>query len=385
MEKYLDLLPSFVDRIRKIREIFISNIVFIGQVPAPTFHERRRAECLVERLSDGGADECVIDDYGNPIGVIQGGGAERTSIFIVAHLDTFSETLVDRHYEVTDKTIIGEGVSDNSAAVGVLASLPEIFRRLGLGFTSDIVLVAPNQSLGRGNLRGIRQLLKTWPAPIRAAICLETVALGRLNYYSSGMIRGEIDCSIASEVQFGRHYTPNAILIINQVINAILELRLPQKPRTQIVIGKIAGGFNHGKAAYDATIGFEIRSDADEMVRELYRDIRDIVDSVSKIFAVEIKLNRISNLNATRLPSNHPLIKCAARVLDRLGVEIVSEPSETALSIFLQKGIPAITLGLTRGDNFHQEGAMIEIEPMFTGIAQIPALLMAMDNGGCNG
>ncbi len=385
MEKYLDVLPSFVDQIRKIREIIISNIVLIGQIPAPTFHEIRRAEALVERFSECCTDECVIDDYGNPIGVIRGSAAEKQSIFVVAHLDTFSETQIDQHYEVSDKTISGVGVSDNSAAVGVLASLPEIFKRLDLSFESDIVLVAPNQSLGRGNLKGIRQLLKNWPTPIHGAICLESVALGRLNYHSAGMIRGEIDCSIASEKQFGRHYNPNAILIINEVINAILELRLPQKPRTQIVIGKIAGGFNHGKIAYDATIGFEIRSDADEMVKDLYHEIRDIVEGVNKTFAVEMKLNRISNLNATRLPHNHPLVKCASRVLGRLGVEVVSEPSETALSIFLQKGIPAITLGLTCGDNFHQDGAMIEIEPIYKGIAQIPALLMAMDNGVCDG
>ena len=134
--------------------------------------------------------------------------------------------------------------------------------------------------------------------------------------------------------------------MINEVINAILGLRLPQKPRTQIVIGKIAGGFNHGKIAYDANIGFEIRSDSDEMVKDLYGDIRDIVDEINKTFAVELKLNRISNLNATRLRYNHPLVKCASRILNRLGVEAVSEPSETALSIFLQRKIPAVTLGL---------------------------------------
>jgi acetylornithine deacetylase/succinyl-diaminopimelate desuccinylase-like protein len=168
------------------------------------------------------------------------------------------------------------------------------------------------------------------------------------------------------------------------VINAILGLRLPQKPRTQIVIGKIAGGFNHGKIAYDAKIGFEIRSDADKMVQDLYGDIRDIVDDINKAFAVELKLNRISNLNATRLRYNHPLVKCASRILNRLSVEAVCEPSETALSIFLQRNIPAITLGLTRGDNFHQDGAMIEIEPMFKGIAQILAMILAMDNGVCD-
>ena len=384
MEKFLDVLPTFVDQIRKIREIIISNIVLIGQIPAPTFHERRRAECLMERLIDFQVDECTIDDFGNPIGVIRGASAEKQSIFVVAHLDTFSDVAVDQHYEVTDKIISGIGVSDNSAAVGVLASLPEIFDRLALSFESDIVLVAPVQTTGRGNLKGIRRLLETWPTPIRGAICLESVELGRLNYSSNGMIRGEISCSIASEKQMGRHHTPNAILVINEVINAILGLRLPQKPRTQIVIGKIAGGFNHGKIAYDANIGFEIRSDADEMVKALYGDIRDIVDEINKAFVVKLKLNRISNLNATRLQYNHPLVKCASRILDRLGVDAVSEPSETALSIFLQRKIPAVTLGLTYGDNYHQDGSMIEIKPMFKGISQIPALIMAIDNGVCN-
>ena len=384
MDTYLDILPTFVDQIRQIREIIISNIVLIGQVPAPTFHEQRRAERLVERMADFNLDECSIDDFGNAICRIQGSSPDGQSIFVVAHLDTFSELETDQHYEVTDKTISGIGVSDNSAAVGVLASLPEIFRQLGLSFASDIVLVAPCLSLGPGNLKGIRQLLKTWPGPVRGAICLESIELGRLNYYSDGMIRGEISCSIATTKKKGKHYHPNAILIINEVINAILGLRLPQKPRTHIVIGKIAGGFNHGKIAYDANIGFEIRSDSDSMVKELYGDIRDIVEGVNKTYAVELKLKRISNLNATRLPHNHALVKCASRILNRLDVEIVSDPSETALSIFLQYNIPAITLGLTMGDNFHKDGAIIEIEPMFKGIAQIPALIMAMDNGVCD-
>ena len=384
MENVLNQVPGFVDRIREIREIVISNIVLIGQTPAPTFKEWRRAECLVERLADFQVDECSIDDFGNPIGVIRGRSSSRASIFVVAHLDTFCQSTTDTLYTVTDKTISGMGVSDNSAAVGVLASLPEIFRRLDLSFEADIVLIAPVHSLGPGNLKGIRHLLKGWPTSVLGAVCLESVELGRLNYYSDGMIRGEIRCSIASEKKLGRHYQPNAILIIYEIINAILKLRLPQKPRTQIVIGKINGGFNHGKEAYDASIGFEIRSDSDEMVRELYKDIKDIVNGINQAFAVELKLTQISNLNSTQLAYNHPLVKCAARILYRLGIEAVSQPSETALSIFLQNQVPAITLGLTRGSHHHQNGTMVEIEPMYKGIAQIPALVTAMDKGFCN-
>ena len=330
-------------------------------------------------------DECALDAFGNPVVIIRGQSNNRPPIFVVAHLDTFSEVQLDQHYEVTDKTISGIGVSDNSAAVGVLISLPEIFKRLELQFDSDIVLVAPVSSLGRGNLRGIRRLLNKWSGPIRSAVCLESIELGRLNYHSYGMIRSEVVCSIVVENHERRRYKPNAILVINEVINAILGLRLPQQPRTQIVIGKISGGFDHGLIAYDATIGFEIRSDSDDMVKSTYADIRDIVDGINKAFDVEVKLNRISNLNSTRLRYNHPLIKCASKILKRMDVEVFSEPSESVVSIFLRHDIPAITLGITQGNNFHQDDAMIEIEPIYKGIAQIPALLMAIDNGICDG
>jgi hypothetical protein len=62
MDKYLHLLPMFVDKIREIREIIISNIVLIGQIPAPTFHEKRRAEHMVERL----AEFQVVSSAGRP-------------------------------------------------------------------------------------------------------------------------------------------------------------------------------------------------------------------------------------------------------------------------------------------------------------------------------
>ena len=82
MDKYLDLLPMFVDSIREIRELIISNIVLIGQISAPTFHEKRRAESLVERLAEFQMDECAIDDYGNPMGIIRGTSPTKPPIFI---------------------------------------------------------------------------------------------------------------------------------------------------------------------------------------------------------------------------------------------------------------------------------------------------------------
>ncbi len=384
MKSYLEKLPAFTQAIADIREILISNIVLIGQIPAPSFQEERRVAFMLERMAELGADECTTDSFGNAVGILRGRSKTAPPIFLVAHLDTFSKVDLEHNYIVSEQSIRGEGVSDNSAGVGALISLPEIIKRMELGFESDLVLVGTVQSLGRGNLRGIRKLLKNWDGPIRGAVCLESVELGRLNYFSDGMIRAEVHCSIATEERWEHQYKPNAILMLNEVINQILAIRLPQKPRTRIVIGKIAGGFDHGKIAYDASIGFEIRSDSYEMVREIYAEIRDIVEGVTKEFEVDLSLNRISNLNAARLKFNHPLVKAGTQILKELAIEPISEPTESALSIFLHRKIPAVTVGLTHGDNYHQDDAMIEIAPMYKGLAQVLALIMAIDEGVCD-
>jgi metal-dependent amidase/aminoacylase/carboxypeptidase family protein len=214
---------------------------------------------------------------------------------------------------------------------------------------------------------------------------LEGVELGRLNYFSDGMIRGEIVCSIPEEKGVMYKFTPNAILILNEVINEILNLRLSQRPRARIVIGKINGGANHGKIAYDATLGFEIRSDSYKMVKSIYSDLKDIVDGIAHENEVGLDMKTISNLKAARLKFNHPLVKNTVEILKALGIKPVSKSTESALSIFLARKIPTVTLGITHGENAYTNSATMEIEPMFKGIAQILGVLKAIDSGICDG
>jgi metal-dependent amidase/aminoacylase/carboxypeptidase family protein len=210
------------------------------------------------------------------------------------------------------------------------------------------------------------------------------VELGRLNYSSDGMIRGEIQCNI-SEIKGTFHkFTPNAILILNEVINEIMNLRLSQRPRSRIVIGKIAGGADHGKIAYKANLGFEISSDSYKMVKSIYNNIRDIVEGIRHENEVDLNIKTISNLKANRLKFNHPLVKYSAAVLETLGIKPVSKSTESALSIFLSRKIPSVTLGITHGENYYTEKATMDIEPMFKGIAQVIAVLKAIDSGVCD-
>ena len=385
MDRCLQNMPEMVDNIRSIQETIITNILLIGQTPSPTFKERRRTTVFLDRLAEFQVDECTTDGYRNPIGIIRGKNPDNPPIFVSAHLDTFFKKDIVHNYTVAENTITGPGVMDNSVGVGVLISLPLIFQHLNLSFESDIVLAGAIQSIGRANLRGVRHLLKTWKTPIRAAVCIEGGELGRLNYFSDGMIRAEVECHTSREPGSFHKYLPNAILVLNDVINEIMKIKLPQRPRSKIVIGTIEGGVNHGAIAHDATLGLEIRSHEDRIVKELYNDIKDIIEGTSHEHQVDLTLNTISNLNANRLPYNHPLVKCSADVLKSLGIEPVSEPTESALSIFLSHKVPTVTIGVTHGYNYYQEDATMEIEPMFKGIAQIIGILKAIDSGVCDG
>lgn len=384
MDNFLETLPALVDQIRSLREIIITNIVLIGQTPAPTFREKRRSKLFMERLAEFQVDEVTTDGYRNPIGIIRGTDSSRPPIFVLAHLDTLYEKNQPLNYVIEENTITGAGILDNSLGVGVITSLPAIFKKLDITFESDIVLAGTIQTLGKGNLRGVRHLLKTWPTPIRGGICVEGIELGRLNYYSDGMIRGEIECTISDETNQLSEYTPNAIIILNEIINDILNLKLSQRPRSRIVIGRINGGAIHGKIAPEANLGFEIRSDSYKIVKSLYGEIRDIVEGLSHRYEADISLKTISNLKASRLKHNHPLVKQAAAVLNALGIKPVTKPTESSLSIFLSRRIPALTLGITYGEGRYMENATMEIEPMYQGIAQIIGVLKAIDSGVCD-
>jgi tripeptide aminopeptidase len=386
MDEILKILPFYVDQIKSIKEAIISNIVLIGQTPGPTFEENARADLFLERLTAAMIDECGKDQLKNAVGIIKGKDSNNyLPIFLTAHLDTdYAAEEVDHNYIVRKNSITGPGILDNSLCIGILATLPQIFRHLDLSFSSDIVLAAVTQSIGRGNLRGIRHLLNSWDRPIRSGIILEGQKLGHFNYYSEGIIRGEISCDIpTTEHLFAHKFKPNAILVLNTVINELLSINLPQRPRCRIIIGKLIGGHKHGVIACSASLGFEIQSDSDEMVKKVYEKIEDIVEGIGHEHSVALKLETITVQNAASLKYGHPLVKCTVSIMHSLGLKPVSESSESELSVFLSRNIPAVALGITTGKNAHLENATMRINPMFTGIAQIIGLLLALDQGMC--
>jgi tripeptide aminopeptidase len=375
-------LPNIKKSLKGMSEILLANLVMVGEIPAPTFNEERRVEFILDRFREAGLTDCSTDEAGNGIGFLPGTEGEH-SILINAHADTVFNEKTDHTMQVNTDTITGPGVADNSLGAALLATIPYIFENLDIKLKNNLVLLAGAKSLGRGDLEGIRFFLNNNSFNLKSAICIEGTELGRLSYSSIGMLRGEITCKVPESYDWTRFGDASAILTLNEVINKINDIRLPKRPRTSIVMGSIVGGTTFNTIALESTLGFEVRSESQEVVDEIGERIEEIGIEVSSKMGDHVNVDIFARRSPGGIEFSDPLTKCARNVMNELGLEPRLAPSISELSAFIDKEIPALTLGLTTGDNLHEKNETIKIEPMYTGITQIIGTILAIDGGYC--
>lgn len=377
----LKSLPEMEQALGEMKETLLANLVMLGEIPAPTFGEEERIEFLINRFKEAGIKRNSVDQVGNGVGIIEGEDSDK-NILVVAHADTIFDKSVDHTIQIQPRKASGPGVCDNSLGLAVLASLPLLLEKFNITLKHNLILAGATRSLGRGDLEGLRFFLSHFDKPIVAGLGLEGVELGRLSHNSIGMKRGEITCQIPNQYDWSRFGEASAILTINEVINRINEIKLPQRPRTSIVLGSIEGGSSF-TTAQSAVLRFEIRSESSQMVHDIEENIQNIINRVSSRSGDSIELDIFAQRQPGGVPFSHPLVKQTSKIMKRLDIEPRPGPSTSELSAFIDREIPAITLGISHGSNVRKEGETVEIEPIYKGIAQILGTLQAIDGGYC--
>jgi di/tripeptidase len=355
----------------------------LGEIPAPTFREGNRRRFLVNRFNQYQLLNCSTDEVGNGLGILPGTTGER-NILVVAHMDTVFDESVDHNISIHPQMVSGPGVGDNALGLAVVATLPALLEELEIELKSNIILMGSSRSLGRGNIEGLRFFLDNTDTQIHDGVVVEGVKLGRISHTSIGMSRCEISYHLPEEYDWTRFGAVGSIVTINELINRILEIPVPKRPKTNIVLGSITGGMGFNSIANDATLRFEIRSESNEMVQRLMRKIEDIAAEVSSHNGSMVDIQILAQRNPGGISFSHPLATNARMIMNSLGVIPRISPSTSELSAFIDQGIPALTLGITDGENLNKADEKIEIEPMYTGLAQLIGLLLSIDRGYCD-
>jgi acetylornithine deacetylase/succinyl-diaminopimelate desuccinylase-like protein len=366
-----------MDRVNDHRDILLANLVMMAEMPAPTFQEEARVRFLLDRFREAGLDHISDDEMNNGIGLLPGPEGAPT-VAIAAHLDTIFDASVSHALSLGANRVRGVGIGDNSLGAAVLASLPHLLQSLGIELKMNVLFLGVSRSLGRGNLGGIRFLLEHSQQQIDQAICLEGAPFGRLNFTSLAMMRGEIRVEVPDEYDFSRFGVNGAIVHLNDVMNRMLEIPRPSRPQTSVVFGSLLGGTTFHELARKATLRFEVRSEADDVVDMIEERIGLIIEEVSARSGVDLFFDKIAFRHQGGVGFEHPLVQTCREVMRGFDIEPKIGPSMSELAAFIAHRIPAVTLGLTRGHKVNTFEEEVEIEPIFTGIAQIIGVLLKL-------
>lgn len=361
------------------RATVLGNIVMAGEIPSPTGGERKVVEFLYNRFIEAGLNHVTIDEAGNA-GAVLPGNSDR-NILVAAHVDKIWSKTVEHRITALENAITGPGVADNALGVAILASLPRILEILDVTFDANLILVGTTGSLGPGNLGGMRFFLENTREPIHAGICLEGMDLGRLSYSSLGMVRAEITVKLDTESDWPWHGVgTGAIGPLSKIVDCILGIDRPEKPRTTILLGSIQSGSGYNFPPSSGVLKFEIRSESEDVVDRIYHQIEEIVEETSVRDDCDTSLSVLARRKSGDIGFRHPFVRAIREIMESLEIKPRIAPSISELSALLDHGIPGLTLGITKGDHRSTREESIVIEDIFTGIAQIVSTLEFIDH-----
>jgi len=365
-----------------LREILFANVVMAGEIPAPTGYERRITRFLSDRFTECGLDNISLDQAGNVAGVISGKTGRR-NLLVAAHVDKIWAEAEDHTVSVGVGVMSGRGLADNSLGVAVLATLPLILDELGIALDANLILLGTTRSFGRGDLRGMRFFLENSAWEIDSALCLEGIDLGRLSFSSLGMARGEIVVELARphDEETSNEAASGVIATLSELVEAMLEINRRGCPDTRILIGSVESGSGYSVPPGRGLVRFEIRSLEADRVAGVEAELVDLVGQFCGREGTSVGIEIIARRRPGNLGLEHPLVREARGILDVLGVESRVEPSVSELAALLDRRIPSLTLGLTKGENRHSPEESILLDPIFDGLAQLVSMLQFMDGG----
>lgn len=378
-------LPAISEAAAAVGELMLANVVMIGEIPSPTFSEADRVRFILQRFAECGLQNPSSDEIGNGFGLLPGSEGNRT-IVVAANADTIVQDPEDQAIEIEAGRVEGPFVGDNSIGLAALATLPTLMERLGITLRSNLLLMTAARMLNRGNLEGLKfYLANAAPLPI-AGLFVEGVQLGRLNHACLGTLRGEIICRLPNNFDWVQHGKSGTILPMNDIILMLGQIPLPQRPRTNLVMGTIRGGISPQNIARETRLGFEVRSESTQILDDVGERLREITGLVASRSGISVRLELFTRREPGGIEDTHPIVRGTRSVLEALGLKPMMYLTTSPLSAFFERGIPALTLGITRGarsPEIDEIREYVETAPMTSGLAQLVGALMAIDDS-CN-
>ena len=350
--------------------------IYIQQIAAPTFDEKKRAEYVAGQFRALGLDAIEVDDVYNVYGVLRGARRDVPGVLLSAHIDTVFPADTDLTTRTEGSLIYGPGLGDNCMGVAGMLAFIEYMRRQNIIPDCDLWFVAPSREEGLGDLGGMKQAFRRVRDLIGMVINIEGLAFGHVYHAGIAVRRLHITASAEgghSWLHFGRASATHSIV---QLGARITELTPSIRPRTTFNIGMLEGGQGINVIATSAGLWLDLRSEESGTLNELEQRVRQEIEWLSSP-DLTFRIDVVGDRPAGRIDPEHPLVECAMKALRLLGVSGALEIGSTDGNVPLSAGCPTITIGITRGGNAHRLDEYIETKPIAAGVQQLILIVLA--------
>jgi tripeptide aminopeptidase len=359
-----------------ITHYVIEQSIRLQQIPAPTFAEQQRAQCMLEYFQAHRLADTSMDSMYNAYGRLPGKDSSRPALMIAAHTDTVFPIETNLSLRREGSHIYGPGLGDNCFGLGGMLGLLAALHRQKITPERDIWFVATSREEGLGDLGGMKAAYEKLRTRVNSVINLEGLAFGHVYHAGIAVRRLHITASGVGGHSWLHYGRPSAVHGIVQLGNRILETTPPQSPRTTYNIGMIEGGQGINVIATSAGMWLDLRSEDRTALAQLEQQVHTHIAHLTGpelSFQVEI----VGDRPAGRIAPDHPLVQGALAALAQVGVNGILETGSTDGNIPLAESCPAVTVGITRGGNAHRMDEYVELEPVEAGVRQLILLALA--------
>ncbi len=343
--------------------------VQIQQIPAPTFHEEKRAEFVHKLFLNEGLQDACIDEKGNVLARFPGNSEEKPLI-VSAHMDTVFPLETNLQVKRGSELIHGPGLGDNSVGVAALFGLLWALQERKISLRGDMWLVANVGEEGLGNLRGMKNVVKRFGADVHAYLIVEGLALGHVYHRAVGVKRYRVTARTAGGHSWSDYGHPSAVHELAKLVVELASLPLPTHPRTTMNVGKISGGTSVNVIASEASFDLDLRSEGQRSLAELVSAAENLFHNANKQ-GVNVGVEVIGQRPAGEMSASHPLVMLAKDCLREQGLDAGLISGSTDANVPLSKGYPAIVLGVTTGGSAHTIHEYINTTPIAQGMEQL--------------
>jgi len=180
-----------------------------------------------------------------------------------------------------------------------------------------------------------------------------------------------------------RSHTPpySATLPLARAIERLYQLQVPTLPSSNLNIGMLGGSEVVNAKASDAWFTVDLRSTSNEVIADLDKQIKSILDEEAARVGMSVKTDLISTSPAAMIPGHREsyLVRIAEAVHRVMGFDPpITNSGSNNSSATLLAGISSISTGAGPCDGAHSLAENCEIEPLYKGIKKILLLEVAL-------